>query len=181
MSLVVRRPLCPAAAATAAIAAAIAIAGLAGCGPKPPPPGVSYKFKTPVVLLPEPGATNLLTTGDRGYRLRCQGKAPSLTLDSAEVDPPRVRAGQPLNHRLVYTYCANPGGEAIAGALTTTVRQGGQTMAEDSIADFRLAPGQWALDARIVIPADASPGAYQIDSRFTGAASFARSVAFQVE
>lgn len=162
----------------AAIVLPLVVAGLVGCMPKPQK-GVDIP-REPMVILPQPGEKYVIRPQDPAFQSLCAGASSSryLTVNEVSVEPVRIKAGRELNHRFVYTLCSR---SSITGRLTTTISQGGSVILSDPVDGYSLAPGQWAVDARITVPPDAPPGAYTLSMSFAGGgASFSGSADFTV-
>ena len=109
-----------------------------------------------------------------------QRAKPLLVLEESSLRPTPLAAGEEFGHRIVYALCPARAGQGVAGKLRTRIRFGGAVVVEDS-ADFRALPGRWAVDTFIALPAQAAPGAYELDLEFTGAQlRFATQLPFSV-
>lgn len=159
----------------------LTVAALAGCMPQPQK-GVDIP-REPMMILPQPGEKAVVRPQDPAFRALCVSASSRryLWVNEVSVEPVRVKAGRELNHRFVYTFCPQQGASSITGTLTTSVSQGGAIILTDPVDGYRLGAGQWAVDARITVPADAPPGVYTLSMSFAGdAAAFNGSADFTV-
>lgn len=175
----------PAVAVVASLLAILAT-GLAAGGCRNPlavagERGVS-KASLPPDGLPDWGKKQLLAPGDPALARACvQVKQRYLWIDRVEVMPSPVDPGGEMNHRFIYTFCPQGPVERIRGTLTTRVVRDGRALITDTENNYTLTPGQWAVDARIVIPPNAEAGAYTLETGFVaGGAAFKRSTNFAV-
>lgn len=113
---------------------------------------------------------------------RCTRPQPGfLWIDGVEVKPRKVQKGGKINHRFTYTFCPQAPSSAATGMLSTSVSHDGRMVATDTVDNYRLKLGQWAVDTVIVIPPDAAIGAYILEMSFVGdGASLIRSAKFAV-
>lgn len=123
------------------------------CAPKPAP--------VPLPAKPVAGS-KLLTPADAVFTsLDCANKPlPFLILEENRLSPNPAKPGEELLHRMVYAFCPAPGGKAEAGTLTRSLSLNGKQVFSDLTRDFTVTPGRTAVDAVIVVPAAAAPGAY---------------------
>jgi hypothetical protein len=132
--------------------------------------------------LPAWGKKELLAVGDPALKPMCvRVKQRYLWVDRVEVMPAAVEAGSQMNHRFVYTFCPEGPVSQLKGTLTTKVIRNGRDLIVDKQPGYLLTPGQWAVDARIVIPKTADPGPYTLETSFVaGGAAFKRTTEFTV-
>ncbi len=108
---------------------------------------------------------------------RCDRVArPFLRLESSEIVPARVAAGDSVNHRMVYALCAARPTDVVRGALETRILHAGRVVVHDRNARYELRPGRWVVDATVEIPEAAEDGVYAIEVVFDS-----RSVRFRDE
>jgi hypothetical protein len=116
-----------------------------------------------------PGAKMKLAASDVASREHCESLSfPYVRLDLSEVRPTRIEPGGKINHRLIYTMCPDALGRRIRGVLTTTIFHGNEKVFTDVARNLELKPGQWIVDADIVIPPAAKYGGYVLQVDFRG-------------
>ncbi|NJO67543.1 MAG: hypothetical protein HC826_00780 [Rhodospirillales bacterium] len=137
---------------------------------------------TPAEPLPPPGEKLLRATDDPALLKSCVNyQRRYLWIDQVEVSPIQVNPDSQLNHRFIYTFCPQVEIASVIGTLVTRIYYQGQVVVTHTEKDFPLSPGQWAVDANILIPAQASPGIYTLETSFVaGGAAFNRSATFSV-
>ena len=130
-----------------------------------------------------PGERMKSRAEDVWARENCSNRPlPFLRLDTNEVHPAVVKPGEKLNHRLVYTLCADPRYGAIYGRNRTTLYYDSRKIYTNATDDFALKAGEWIVDADLVVPYDAKPGTYWLEAEFKGpGASFRDRTSFVVE
>lgn len=166
------------------IAAAVLLV-LAGCrrGAQPPVQSAADSAALPLEqALPPPGEKLLRGTDDPALLKSCGNQQRRfLWIDSVEVTPNRVAADSTMNHRFTYTYCPQAQVKSLRGTLVTRITFQGVEVISSTDRNYVLSPGQWAVDANIVIPPQATPGTYTLETTFTsGGAAFRRSAPFTV-
>lgn len=164
---------------------AIVALDLAGCrrGGQPPAQSPSDTASLATTAeLPAPGEKLLRGTDDPALLKSCVNYTRRfLWIDAVEVTPNRVPADSTINHRFTYTFCPQATVKSLRGTLLTRISLQGTQVVANVDKNYVLIPGQWAVDANILIPAQASPGTYTLETTFTsGGAEFRRSAAFTV-
>jgi hypothetical protein len=131
----------------------------------------------------QPGAKLLGTEPEVARQYDCATqKRPLLVLEESALRPTPLPAGQEFGHRIVYALCPVRARQPLAGKLRTRISFGGAVVVDDA-APFTAHPGRWAVDTFIALPAQAKPGAYQLEVTFTpagGAIGFATKMPFSV-
>ena len=95
-------------------------------------------------------------------------KLPYLRIESFELSPERVKAGEEFNHRWVYSLCPMTPTAVVDGSLETRIFFKGKPIVSDSNERFELKPGRWVVDTFVEVPPNAEPGVYSIEIRFAG-------------
>ena len=109
-------------------------------------------------------------------------KLPWLQVESQELWPKRVQAGQELGHRLVYVLCTSEPTEVVSGTLETRLVHRGKSSLLESLPDHDLRPGRWIVDVFMTVPSDAPDGVYELEIAFKSPSlHFARRETFAVE
>lgn len=168
--------------------AGVLVAGtlvLAGCrrGGQPPVQSTADLAAAQVTQeLPEPGEKLLRSTDDPILLKSCINyQKRYLWIDQVEVVPSRVTPDSKINHRFTYTFCPQAGINIVRGTLVTRISFQGKDLISDTVKNYALNPGQWAVDANIQIPPQASAGTYTLETSFiSGGADFRRSASFTV-
>ena len=147
---------------------------LAGCAHLPAP--LDRPFRTPgekLASFPE----------DVRAEYGCEKKKlPWLQVESQEIWPKRVRAGEEIGHRLVYVLCTAGATEVVSGTLETRIVYRGQSNVLESLPNHDLRPGRWVVDLFITVPADAPDGVYALEIAFKSPSlAFERQETFAVE
>ena len=107
---------------------------------------------------------------------------PHFSLERNEVNPKRVRAGDELNHRMVYAMCPARPTEVIEGTLVTRFRHKGRVLRSDPLSNFEIKPGRWSVDAFIRVPPGAETGVYALEIAFRSSTlRFEESLEFGVD
>lgn len=165
-----------------AVAVVLVLAGCRRGGQPPVQQPADAASLTSSEPLPSPGEKLLRATDDPALLKSCVNyQRRFLWIDAVEVTPSRVAADSTMNHRFVYTFCPQAAVKSLRGALTTRITLQGQEVISNTDNNYLLMPGQWAVDANIVIPPQATPGTYMLETAFTaGGAAFRRSVSFTV-
>ncbi len=139
---------------------------LAGCGGVPVKQKAEDLVQGVMVKTRSKGEKQLANTATVSQELACgRSGAAAARMESSTVLPERPKAGRELAHRVVLAACPLAP-EWMTGTLTRRVTQQGRTLFEDS-EPFTLKPGRWAIDVFVGIPAQAQPGPYRLDVRFT--------------
>lgn len=167
------------------LAAAAVVLALAGCRRGKQPPAQSpadVASLPPGGELPPPGEKLLRSPDDPVLLKSCANyRRRFLWIDSVDVTPSQVAADSTMNHRFTYTFCPQVKTSSLRGTLDTRITFQGQEVVSNTDRNYVLYPGQWAVDANIVIPAQATPGTYHLETTFTsGGAHFDRSADFTV-
>ncbi len=131
----------------------------------------------------KPGEKMLYHPDKAWDRYKCDGKTlPMLQIDEMEVLPPRLYAGEELNHHLIYAMCPEKPSQVIRGKLTRSISYKSEVIFQDVTRDFEFKPGKWSIDAFITIPAEAEPGVYSLEAKLTGTKqNFSKSLHFVVK
>ncbi len=110
----------------------------------------------------------LVTHPDRVWRqYRCSNrKLPFIQIESNELLPPRLTAGEELNHHLVYVMCPARPAQVVGGQLNRTLYFRGRPLFTDRTPGFEFKPGRWAVDAFITVSPKAQTGVYSLETRF---------------
>lgn len=109
-------------------------------------------------------------------------KRPFLIVEENQLVPPKVRAGDDFNHRMVYAMCPATTTAVVSGKLSTKILYKGSPIMVNTDANYEIKPGRWVIDAFVEIPADAEPGVYAYEVAFSGKGlSFNKSLTFLVK
>jgi hypothetical protein len=154
--------------------AALALLLAAGCASLPGP--LDRPFRRPgekLAAFPE----------DVRAEYGCEKKKlPWLQVESQELWPKRVHAGEELGHRLVYALCTTSPTEVVAGTLETRIVHRGKTSVLESLPNHDLRAGRWIVDVFLTVPPEAPVGVYELEIAFESASvRFARRETFAVE
>lgn len=164
---------------------AVVVLVLAGCRRGGQPPVQSATDVASLQAgqdLPPPGEKLLRSSDDPALLKSCVNyKRRYLWIDSVEVMPNQVAPDSTINHRFTYTFCPQVSVKSVRGALVTRIVFQGNEIVSNTDPHYVLRPGQWAVDANILIPPQASAGTYTLETAFTsGGAAFSRSAEFTV-
>ena len=159
------------------VLAAAALASSLACV-VPPTTAPAYR---PAKSSQLPGPKLLGTEVEVMQEYACAGsKKPLLVLEESSLAPTPLAAGQEFGHRIVYSLCPARAKEGAVGRLRTRISYGGAVLVDDT-SDFRVEPGRWAVDTFIALPAQAKPGAYELQLDFSSAqVRFAARMPFSV-
>lgn len=109
-------------------------------------------------------------------------KVPWLQVESQEIWPKRVHAGEELGHRLVYALCTASPTDVVMGTLETRIVHRGKSTVLESLPNHDLRPGRWIVDLFITVPKEAPDGVYALEIAFKSpSVNFARQETFAVE
>lgn len=109
-------------------------------------------------------------------------KLPYFVVEESDIAPKRLRRGQEVKHRLVYSLCPEKPSQVVPGTLALGVYFKGKKVFEDIDRNAEMKPGKWRVDSIITIPPQADAGVYSIKAEFRSKkVSFDRSVSFIVE
>ena len=123
----------------------------------------------------EPGEYNAALPEKIWAKYDCaKRKLPYLRIESFELSPERVRAGEEFNHRWVYSLCPMTPTSVVDGKLETRIFFKGRPIVSDTNERFELKPGRWVIDTFVEVPPKAEAGVYSIEIRF-----LARGTTFQ--
>ena len=95
-------------------------------------------------------------------------KLPFLHIESVEISPERLRAGEEFNHRWVYSLCPVTPTSVVTGRLDTRIFFKGRPIVHDHNDPFELKPGRWVVDSFVTVPPGAQTGVYSIEIGFQG-------------
>lgn len=107
----------------------------------------------------------LLATPDKVWqKLRCdQRDLPYIQIENSEVIPVRLKAGQRINHHMIYSMCPRGPTEVVPTRLVRHIYYKGTVIFQDANADFELKPGRWSVDAFVTVSDKAEPGIYSLE------------------
>jgi len=109
-------------------------------------------------------------------------KRPFFIIEENELVPPRVKAGDEFNHRMIYVMCPKRPTEVVEGRLSTRIRFKGEPVVDSTDDAYEIKPGRWVVDAFVEIPEAAEPGVYAYEVEFSGRGlSFDKSLTFLVQ
>src|ERR1035437_2766596 len=98
----------------------------------------------------------------RIYYNGCKDLKPNMALLEADVVPSRVLGGKEVNHRIRYAICHSsintPNGEIIR-----KVYFGDMAVFQDRT-KYEFKQGSWTVDAFSMVPENAGPGVYEVDT-----------------
>lgn len=157
-----------------AVAALVLGLTCASCASLPAP--LDRPFRTPgekLVAFPEAV----------GIEYGCdQKKLPWFEVESQEIWPKRVNAGDEVGHRLVYVLCTPSPTEVVTGTLETRIVHRGKATVLESLPQHDLRPGRWIVDLFVNVPAQAPDGIYALEIAFKSpSVNFQRQETFAVE
>ncbi|HTO69507.1 MAG TPA: hypothetical protein VMR31_06565 [Myxococcota bacterium] len=108
-------------------------------------------------------------------------KLPWFKLETLEVWPKRIDAGNELGHRMIYVLCTDGPTDVVTGRLDTKIMYRGQPILRESDASYDLRAGRWSIDVFVTVPPDAPEGLYALQLDFKSATvKFSRSETFAV-
>jgi hypothetical protein len=130
-----------------------------------------------------PGEKNAALPEEVWDKYECaRRKLPFLRVESFELSPERIKAGEEFNHRWVYSLCPLTPTSVVGGRLETRIFFKGQPIVTDDNERFELKPGRWVIDTFVEVPPNAEPGVYSIEIRFVArSAKFLKRRTFAVQ
>jgi len=133
--------------------------------------------------LRSPGEKLRTLPGEVWSEYKCgEQKLPVFRLEATELVPPRVTAGEDVNHRMVYALCPTEPTEVIAGTLQTRILFKGKPLLRDADGHYEIKPGRWVVDTFIQIPPQAETGIYSVEVQFVSeTVNFREERSFAVE
>ncbi|HXZ84829.1 MAG TPA: hypothetical protein VEI82_05010 [Myxococcota bacterium] len=109
-------------------------------------------------------------------------KLPWFKLETLEVWPKRIAAGQDLGHRMTYVLCTEGPTDVVTGKLETRIMYRGQAILHETNPAYDLRAGRWAVDVFVTVPPAAQEGLYALELEFKSpSVKFTRSETFAVE
>jgi hypothetical protein len=118
-----------------------------------------------------------------GKEFNCASqKLPWFKLETLEVWPKRLEAGEVLGHRVTYVLCTDGPTDVVTGTLETRIVFRGQPILRESDPAYDLRPGRWVVDVFVTVPKSAADGLYALELEFKSpTVKFSRSETFAVE
>jgi hypothetical protein len=113
----------------------------------------------------QPGQQTL-TTPERLWKDNSCEKAnrPSVSVESLEVLPEKVKPGARVNYRLIYAMCpANKFSETVSARVHRNLLYKGQEVARNVKDDLELRAGRWAVDSFFTLPTETPLGVYALE------------------
>jgi hypothetical protein len=115
----------------------------------------------------EPGEKLLAFPEEIWREYDCDKKdRPFFEIETNELIPRRIHAGEKFNHRLVYALCSNERMNEIVGTLYQRIYFKGQMAGNDTENGFSVKPGRWRKDLFVKVPTDADRGIYSSEIEF---------------
>ncbi len=107
---------------------------------------------------------------------------PFILVETNELLPPQLPAGQELNHHMIYVMCPSKEASIVRGKLTRAIYYQGHPVLTDDMENFEFKPGRWSVDAFIKVAPQAPPGNYSLTTTFNaGGIEIEESESFIVE
>ncbi len=101
-------------------------------------------------------------------KLRCNNRTlPYLQVDSNEVIPSRLTAGERINHHMVYSLCPATPSKVVPARLARSILYKGNIIFQDVTDNYELKPGRWSVDAFVKVAEQAQAGVYSLQSTLT--------------
>lgn len=91
---------------------------------------------------------------------------PWIAMETFEVVPRRLSAGEDFNLRMTYALCSNKRADEIRGKLYTRIYYQGKAIVNDVKRGYSLKPGRWQVDTFVTIPEYAKQGVYSVEVEF---------------
>ena len=114
-----------------------------------------------------PGEQSLALPDDVWRRNHCdQVKQPWFAMETFEVVPRRLSAGNDFNLRMTYALCSNKRADEIRGKLYTRIYYQGKAIVNDVKRGYSLKPERWQVDTFVTIPEHAKQGVYSVEVEF---------------
>ena len=99
---------------------------------------------------------------------RCGTKTlPFIALERNEIPLSIVQPGEGFRHSFVYALCPAEPSKSVEVTLNRTILSKGRVVLRDTVKQFKLKPGRWAVNALVNVPAQAKPGAYELQLSLT--------------
>lgn len=122
--------------------------------------GISNPDTPASAALASPGAKMIASPAEIAASHHCQQKKSlPVQIEASQIFPVMRRPGEKFTHRFIYTLC--PGNPVIM-SLHRRIYFNGIKPYWTITKGFEFKPGKWRVDANIMVPLDALPGAYSL-------------------
>ncbi len=99
---------------------------------------------------------------------RCETKTlPFIVLERNEILLSIVQPGEGFRQSFVYALCPADPSKSVEVTLNRTILSKGRVVLRDTVKQFELKPGRWAVNALVNVPAQAKPGPYELQLSLT--------------
>ena len=135
-----------------------------------------------VESLRSPGETMVVNSEETALFHQCpEGRQDIPALLEMDTIPNRVNPGEEINYRIQYVLCLADQSAVLKGEIIRTVSYKDRTVFSDSTKyDFK--PGIWLVDAFVMVPGNARPGTYTVNTTLIWKSGLAqKSNTFQVK
>lgn len=110
----------------------------------------------------KPGEDRIKTTEETAAAYQqAPGKRPLFVLESAQVIPTTVSAGNKIAHRFIYAFVPEVPSQTLKGRVRREILFRGSSVLQDDT-DMEFKPGTWHVDVRVPIPGRAEEGIYAL-------------------
>ncbi len=112
----------------------------------------------------QPGQQTLTTPEALWKQNSCEkARGPSVTVESLEVLPEKVKPGARVNYRLIYAMCpASKFSETVSARVNRSLLYKGQEVARNVKDNLELRAGRWAVDSFLTLPPETPLGVYAL-------------------
>ena len=122
----------------------------------------------PQAAVPRVGSQQVQDGPSVWKEYRCGTKTlPFIVLERNEISLSIVQPGEEFRHSFVYALCPAKPSKYVEVTLSRTVTSKGRIVLSDTVKLFKLMPGRWAVNAQVNVPAQAKPGAYELQLSLT--------------
>ena len=122
----------------------------------------------PQAAAPQVGSQQVQDGPSVWKEYRCETKTlPFIVLERNEIPLSIVQPGEGFRHSFVYALCPAEPSKSVEVTLNRTILSKGRVVLRDTVKQFELKPGRWAVNALVNVPAQAKPGAYELQLSLT--------------
>ena len=94
---------------------------------------------------------------------------PYLRLERSDVQPKQARAGDEVLYGLTYVACVPPQPGYLLGKIQTRIHFQGRLLSERSDPNYPVETGEWVVNTKIDVPAQAQLGHYTVTATVSAA------------
>jgi hypothetical protein len=122
----------------------------------------------PQAAAPQVGSQQVQDGPSVWKEYRCGTKTlPFIVLERNEIPLSIVQPGEGFRQSFVYALCPADPSKSVEVTLNRTILAKGRVVLRDTVKHFELKPGRWAVNALVNVPAQAKPGAYELQLSLT--------------